>query len=299
MVLSGDMEPMFTFAHRVRHRKHARDDQHDRQQARDDARETLRCPLHMRDRRAFDSRQVTQVPEDSEAQNGCQGRKLSIRSRMLPPASSFSAVDIFDMSKPDEPEPSMHRSFQPPRARAAGCFSSAIQEVPGAGVKHPARDAVPSTTFTITPATAIAPPARQPSHGPHEATWNVGGNAIARTDAAATTGCRPRSRRASPGPRPLACGTTTPAAAGRSPPRPRPSTNGCSGPRRRAAGRRHPSASMDRPWRPPPGRRRRRSPTTRRRTPTGSGGIDERADRPARRPGTRDRSRDRAPARRT
>ena len=26
---------------------------------------------------------------------------------MLPPAKSFSAVDIFDMSKPDEPEPSI------------------------------------------------------------------------------------------------------------------------------------------------------------------------------------------------
>ena len=59
---------------------------------------------------------------------------------MLPPARSFSAVDIFDMSKPDEPEPSIHCSFQPPRTRAAGCFSTGIQEAPGAGVKHPARD---------------------------------------------------------------------------------------------------------------------------------------------------------------
>ncbi len=71
---------------------------------------------------------LDQVLESAEIDADCQGKKLSIRSRMLPPARSFSAVDIFDMSKPDEPEPSMHRSFQPPRARAAGCFSRDIQE---------------------------------------------------------------------------------------------------------------------------------------------------------------------------
>src|SRR5919108_1560727 len=50
----------------------------------------------------------TQIPR-------CQDRKLSIRRRIAPPASSLSAVDIREMSKPDEPEPSMHRSFQLPR----------------------------------------------------------------------------------------------------------------------------------------------------------------------------------------
>jgi hypothetical protein len=73
-------------------------------------------------------------------QNFCHGRKLSIRSRTLPPAKSFSAVDIFDMSKPDELEPSIHCSFQPPRTRAAGWFSTRIQEALDAGVKHPAWD---------------------------------------------------------------------------------------------------------------------------------------------------------------
>ena len=118
------------------------------------------CPPHIEtDTQVSNSPRSPRSPRMSEAQTDCHGRKLSIRSRMLPPARSFSAVDIFDMSKPDEPEPSMH-SLLSAAARSRGrVHLSGIQEAPGAGVKHPARDACSHETSRSPPATAIAPPA--------------------------------------------------------------------------------------------------------------------------------------------
>ena len=83
---------------------------------------------------------------------------------MLPPASSLSPVDMLFTSKPDELEPSIHRSFQPPRACAVGAPSSDIQEAAAGRSQTPCEG---SRSMM-----AIAMPAARPrSHHPrHPAT---------------------------------------------------------------------------------------------------------------------------------
>ena len=163
--------------HRARHREHPDDDQHDRQQAREHPEDGAAPLPHVEADAAAD--QILESPEIVRL----PGEEAVEEEQDAPPASSFSAVDIFDMSKPDEPEPSIHCSFQPPRTRAAGCFSSGIQEATGARVKHPAWDGFGDDVGDA-PATAIVPPVAA-THGPHEAAWNVGGKAIASAEATA------------------------------------------------------------------------------------------------------------------
>src|SRR4029453_1302363 len=83
------------------------------------------------------------------------------------------------------------RTFHPPllsaAARVRGRCSFIGYPRGGRGPSQTPCEGSRSTTVIVMPAaTAIAPPAT-PSHGPQEATWNVGGNAIASAEATVTT----------------------------------------------------------------------------------------------------------------
>ena len=176
---------------------------------------------------------------------------------MLPPARTFSAVDIFDTSKPDEPEPSMHRSFQPPRARAPAA-------------PHPLSKRGPVRESNTPQGTAFRREARDRPHrrdrpadgadpgtpgGLLERGWER--DREHRPDATAA----PRRSRASPSSWSRGLGTTTPPREERRLRGPRSSTTGRSGPMHRARDRRRPSSSRDRSW-PRRPRRLRDRPST-------------------------------------